>query len=58
MNIQLCIAWFIFGFIVGQMVLIAIALIVNDSRIEREKENAENKRVSEQGNNNYNKDKQ
>ena len=58
MNILLCIAWFIFGFIVGQMVLIAIALIVNDSRIEREKENAENKRVSEQGNNNYNKDKQ
>lgn len=36
MNISLCIAWFIFGMIVGQLILVGIALIVHD------KENKEN----------------
>lgn len=36
MNISLCIAWFVFGFIVGQILLIGIALVMH------EKENKDN----------------
>lgn len=52
MNIALCIAWFVFGFIVGQLVLVSIALIIYD------KENKDGKRIQECSNNYVNKDKQ
>ena len=32
MNIQLCVAWFVFGFFVGQLIIIAIAVITDDMR--------------------------
>mgnify|MGYP006873017190 CR=1 FL=1 len=48
MNVGLCIAWFVFGMIVGSLILISIAVIHEDRRTE------DGERISEQSNNNYN----
>ena len=52
MNIQLCIAWFVFGFFVGQIFLIGLALIISEKKENRNGENKEG--ISEQSNNNDN----
>ena len=54
MNIGLAIAWFIFGMIVGQVLLIGIALILHD----RENKDGKESGIQERGNNYVNKDKQ
>lgn len=54
MNIGLCIAWFIFGLIVGQLILIGIACVL----YERDNKNGKESRVQERSNNYVNKDKQ
>ena len=53
MNISLCIAWFVFGFIVGQILLIGIALAMHEKEDKQD-----GKRISEQSNNHINQDKQ
>lgn len=52
MNISLCIAWFVFGFIVGQILLIGIALAMHD------KEDKENGRIHKQSKDNSDKGEQ
>ena len=39
MNIALCISWFMFGFIVGQILLIGIALMLHDKENKNGKNN-------------------
>jgi hypothetical protein len=41
MSIGLCVAWFIFGFIIGVITIIGIACVVTD--IREEKRNGKNK---------------
>lgn len=49
MNISLCIAWFIFGMLVGILLIISIAILHEERRIENGKE---------QSNNNHNQNQQ
>ena len=39
MNVVLCVAWFIFGFIVGQLLLIGIALVMHDIKENKDGKN-------------------
>lgn len=52
MNIGLAIAWFIFGMIVGQVLLIGLACIIKENKDGKESG------IQERSNNYVNKDKQ